>query len=368
LFTGKDPFQHGAHRVKDESKRVIKNALPPHHLTLSEMFFLEGYKTGAVVANDVFLGADWKLNRGYETYQASLAYGDTINERVYTWLDEYKDNPFMLFINYMDAHKPYNPKPQPEFMTEPVNPDLDLPIRAMEMVQKRQLLPESLIGQLVDQYDLGIRNLDVYVGELLDHLKKNGLYDNTVIVLTSDHGETFAEHDFVLHGNDVYEPEVWVPLIVKGPGQREGERIEQVVGGSDVPRLIMAHLAPEIAVNYEAEFPNAPGNHPVITENYYSYKQMMISRWKYDRIRTAIYEWPYKYIHSSKGASELYNLVEDPGEQRDLLLNEPAVAERLLARLEAYQSERGRAEDVADAPTLTDKQIEKLKSLGYVGN
>jgi arylsulfatase A-like enzyme len=369
LFTGKDAFQHGAHRVKDENNAVVNNALPPHNLTLAEMLYLIGYQTGAVVANDVFLGPDFKLNRGFQTYDAGLAYGDSINLRVFDWLDRHKHAPFMLFINYMDAHKPYNPNPQEDFPIRPDNTDPELPIKAMEMVQQRLLLPVNIVQNLKDQYDLGIRNLDSHVGELLNHLKKKKLYDNSIIVLTSDHGESFGEHRFVLHGNDVYEEEVRVPLILKAPHQREGETVEQFASGSDVPRLVMQHLPAEIVAEYETEFPNTIGNHPVISENYFSHKQLVVGgNWPYDRVRTAVYEWPYKYIHSSRRASELYNLSADPGETRNLINEQPEVARRLLDRLDAYRAERGTAEEVADTPALSNEQLEKLKSLGYIGN
>jgi arylsulfatase A-like enzyme len=367
IFTGKDPFEHGAHRMKHR-RAVVKNPLHFRHRTLAEIFAGEGYITGAIVANDGYLSPKWQLDRGFQTYDAELAYANVINDRIYEWLETVEGKPFFLFVNYMDAHQPYNTTPRLNLLPEPVDRNKGLPVSLMRRVQGHQVpLPADMVERMIGQYDTGIANLDEEIGRLLARLKKDGSYDNTIIVLTSDHGESFGEHDhFVLHGNDVYETEVWVPLIIKGPGQHAPERVGHTASTSDIPRLVLQQLPDAMAVKYEAQFPNAPGNHPVISESYYSLKQLQVSR-KYDRVRTAIYDWPYKYIRSSDGESELYKLDSDPGETRNVIGDHPDIVATLAKQLDDYMTARGRAKAVAEEPALTPEELKKLKALGYIG-
>jgi arylsulfatase A-like enzyme len=368
LFTGKDPFQHGAHRMK-VNEYIKKNPLPPSHLTLTEMFDREGYVTAAIVANDGFLSPRWGFDRGFQTYEMSSANGDSVNHRIFHWLESVEGKPFFLFINYMDAHQPYNTTPRDGLLDVPLDPDEKLPSRLLKMaLQGRDRYPERLVSRVIDQYDTAIANLDEHLSQLFNKLESLDVYDNSIIVLMSDHGEAFWDHQFVQHGNDVYQEEVWIPLIIKEPEQAEPGRNEEVISESDIARLILQFLPEGTEQRYMSEFPNSMGNHPVISENYYSLKQMQIDRSRFERIRTAVYDWPNKYIHSSKGESELYNLDDDPGETRNLIDDFPAVARRLEERLEAYKSARGQSEEIVEQPALTPEEIKKLKALGYVGN
>jgi len=178
LFTGKDPFQHGAHRMAAKPFRstsrahtemnVTKNPLHWRHGTLAQVFRKEGYTTAAIVANDGYLSPKWQLDRGFEIYDAQLADADVINMRVLTWLETKRAAPFFLFINYMDAHKPYNTTPHEGLLPDSVDQATDLPDKLLKYAQSGGgEVSEDLQQRVIDQYDTGIANLDKHLGALM---------------------------------------------------------------------------------------------------------------------------------------------------------------------------------------------------------
>jgi len=342
---------------------MARSVLSESHPTLTWMFEQQGYTTGAVIANPSYLDSRWQLDRGFETYDCEWGYGDMVNERVFRWLDDAAEQPFFLFVNYMDTHTPYNTDPRLGLLPEPPDSNAEL----SHLLRKRLAastgpVPRFLSRKVIDQYDTGIVNVDDYIGRLLDYLDEQGALENTVVVITSDHGEGFGEHRIVSHGIDVYEPEVWIPLIVKGPGQTLPERVQQLVGTSDVPSLILEHLPSRMATKYSGAFPNAPGNHPIVCENYWPPKG------RSDRVRAAVYEWPYKFIHSSDGEHELYQLANDPAELRNLINKHPGRARSLAVLLNDYRKQRGVFSNFVEPPPPSQDQLKQLRALGYLGN
>lgn len=365
LFTGKDPFEHGAHKFKTDDGNLVTNPLPSQHTTLAEVLHGAGYATGAVVANDGYVTEYWQLHRGFETFDAENAKADGIEKRVLAWLDAVGEEPFFLFVNFMDTHAPYNAKPVPGLLEAPPDADDKLFQKLRQRMKSRRYdsFPVHLARKVIDQYDTAIANVDLSLGHLLDALAERGLFDRCMIVVTSDHGEGFGEHRIAGHGMDVYQNLLWVPLIVKDPNQTTARRIHDLVSSSDVPALIVSQLPEEVRKRATGTFPNVFGQHPVISESYFAG-----SKWAPfpDRIRQAVFDGPYKYIHSSDGRSELYQLELDPAEAHDLVEFEPEVATRLAERLEAYILERGREEDYAEPSPISPEQAERLRALGYI--
>ena len=374
LFTGKFPFEHGAHAFKvDKDAENNTNPLTTSQLTLAEVFWDEGYTTGAFVANDAYLGPRWQLNQGFEVYQVSRVYSPELNEKVFGWLETARKRPFFLFVNYIDAHSPYNTKREPGLDgVYAVDDEGELVDSLYNVVMPATgEVPPVLVRQVIDQYDTAVRNLDEQVGALFDRLKLLGVYDNTIIVLTSDHGEYFGEHYLVEHSKDVYEEAVAVPLVIKNATQKNGSVVETMVSLADVPDMIISQFEGENWKGHLAAFPAVPGTHEIISEIYYTrVKDLFDPRWgfRFDRVRTAIYDWPYKYIFSSDGKHELFNLEADQGESSNLLESEPGVAARLDKRLSEFMTSRQHSDEIVEQPPLSDEERKRLKSLGYIGD
>jgi len=143
-----------------------------------------------------------------------------------------------------------------------------------------------------------------------------------------------------------------------------------IVCSTDIPRMVLDAF-PEEWTDARASFPDQPGNHPVIAEIYYTRtKDLFDPRWghRFDRIRTAFFDWPYKLISSSDGQNELYDLVQDPRESQNLYESQPEVATRLTHQLQEFFASRMRSEERVEQAPLSKEELKRLKSLGYVGN
>ncbi len=374
LFTGKLPFRHGAHTYKSDERGIMVAPLPESHVTLAEVFSAEGYRTGAFVANDAFLGERFQFDQGFATYHVEPVHADRLNRRAAQWLREDRGTPFFMFMNFMDTHRIYNTLPRPGLLPEPAVQDQGELLDALYEAAMPADRPVSgeLVARVTDQYDTAVANLDEQIGVLLDFLRDEGVLDETIVVLTSDHGEFLGEHHLVEHSKHVYEEVVHVPLMVRMPGQSQGERIETPVSLADVPDMLFDRMPPGFAAEHRAEFSRDPDRDPLIVENYYTRRKDLENpawRDRFDCVRTAIYDWPHKAITASNGERELYRLDVDPGEANDLADQEPRRLQRMVDELLSFMEERGRpgTPDIPDKP-LSEREIRRLKSLGYLGD
>ena len=168
--------------------------------------------------------------------------------------------------------------------------------------------------------------MDEALGALFDELRRLGRWDDTLIVVTSDHGEYFGEHDLLEHSKDVYEPVLRVPLLIKFPGQREGRVEPGPVSLADLPRLLLGGLPEPTRGRLAAELPASGAGGGLTAGNYYSRsKDLFDSPWgdRFGRVRHVLYDGPWKFVASSDGADELYHLKRDPGELENLVAHEP---------------------------------------------
>jgi arylsulfatase A-like enzyme len=380
LFTGLYPLEHGARgywdpsitpeKVRRVESRGNVRGLSQGPTTLAEWLGQQGYRTGAVVANEVFLGERYGVQRGFEHYDLGLEPAPRINERALRWLDaQPAGQPVFLFINYMDAHKPYNIAPV-ERLGSAGEYDEVLVRRVMEQVHQRDpLLDPQELARIVHWYELGIANLDAAIGDLFDSLRRRGRFDSALILVTSDHGEYFGEHDLFGHSKDVYEEAMAIPLQIKEPGQTQAARDDRLISLKHLPGLIAKHVAPELR---PPSFELHTGA-PIIGELYGSRVKDLREPWgeRFLRIRMAHYEGPWKLIHSSDGHHELFRL-DLSGENQDLAAENPrrlsrsqldlrGIIERGLRTWADLQADSLSAEEAE----LSPEEIERLESLGY---
>ncbi len=292
-----------------------------------------------------------------------------MNSSIFDWLRKNGKKPFFLFLNYIDTHRPYNISPRQGSLPAPSreSPGHLLDLLYHHVMGSSAEAPSSLAQAVIDQYDTAIANVDHSIGELLDFLTEHDLFDDAMIILTSDHGEYFGEHRLVEHSKDVYEEALRVPLIIKLPNQQVSAVDERPVSAVDLPRLILDQLPAEIADRARRVFPYRVGNHPIIAENYFSrLKDLRHPVWgaRFDRARTAFYSDQYKYIRSSDGQHELYDLGHDAAEQSNLIAHRPEVVRRLTRELEDFQR-NGSASPGEPVKTLPEEALEQLRALGY---
>ncbi len=258
MLTG---LEVGAHGVRHGDVPLAEA-----HVTLAETLRDAGYATAAWVDGG-FMSARYGFDQGFDAYHDERVPGDAFDnglrrygDEVLEWVDARGDEPFFLFLHTFDTHGPYVAEPE-HFAalegTAPVVPpragELGDPmetIRALGYHDYLRLDRFATLADLVDAYDASIRFVDGWLGGLFHRLKETGRFDDALIVVTSDHGESFMDHQlYVGHGLTLYQEEVHVPLIVKLPGGRHaGARCGDVVRSID--------LFPTVAAEARAACPS----------------------------------------------------------------------------------------------------------------
>jgi arylsulfatase A-like enzyme len=259
IFTGLYPEAHGVltSRVADETRRVAR--LPSRIPTLGEAFAAHGFRTTAFT--DGFLvSGKYGFARGFDEYRDEWKPKLEDNgfrkfgKAMHRWIRWHADEDFFLFIHTYDTHSPY-PAPEPfrsRFANEP--PGRELPSASLlyanllEVHDNLKLPQYETLQDLVDVYDGSVAFVDHEVGKLFDLLKREGLWRDAVIAITSDHGERFLENGLMIgHGLGLSNEEVRIPLLIKLPGSAyAGRRVDHVVESVDImPTLLAASNIPE---------------------------------------------------------------------------------------------------------------------------
>lgn len=382
IFTGLHPFEHGSHTFQTELKgRAAKAALnlydglyplAQEHVTLAEVLRDEGFRTGGIIANTAYVTPAVNLDQGFDDFIREGLYSDELNELVYAWIAKQSSEPFFLFINYKDVHGPYNTRPRPGFLERPASQEsLPLHMLTAQVMPGTQPVPEPLAAIVIDQYDTAIANVDEEIGKLFAWLKEKGLYDDTIIVLTSDHGEAFGEHHLVGHDVDLYEPLIFIPLIVKASGNPDPRVIDEIGSLTDIPGLILDRFPEGTIGDHSSRFPYRPGNHPVLSEIHYSRPFHLVKEWRHRflRVQFGIVEWPYKFVNSTNGEHLLFDLAEDSEEEMNLFEPNSELAETLLQKIESFKKIRESSRIRSSAPTyeeIDEQTLKDAKSLGYL--
>jgi arylsulfatase A-like enzyme len=273
FFTGQWPYKLGAH------EHTILNAPDP---TLAEVLTSRGYLTAGFVANTTYCSHETRLDRGFSHYEDYVtsprsliassspgqwiartfldprdAYGlkwtrfqsrdaEGINSAFLDWLTrkEGVDRPFFAFLNYFDAHEPFVLPDDDRGDRFGLRPESPRDIRFLEDYWQldKTALPERDVTLVRDAYDDCIARLDREVGRLLDELDRRGTLENTLVIITSDHGEQFGERGLFDHGTSLYLREVRVPLLVIGPKAPAGLAVSEAVSLRELPATVVDQL------------------------------------------------------------------------------------------------------------------------------
>ena len=405
ILTGTYASWNGArpHQTASGSGVPISDKYP----TLAEILSAQGYSTAAVVANSGFLTREWGFDRGFQFFDARgavrmmpprkeylLRYGarqvlhhviDTtefdmmflrageINREAYRFLDRARGSghPFFLFLNYMDAHSPYAPPAQFDELY-PSERDLSIPdarygLLFDQLVEGRGQMSQEEREHYVSQYDGGIAYMDAEIGKLIAGLKQRGLYDNTLLIIVSDHGEAFGERNLVGHGLSVNEDQVYVPMIVKYPRSDQRQWVEERVGHTDILPTVMEVTGiapPPFLQGFSLRKGTGNANRKLISESFPGSGLTSLNA-KFNRTERAIYSENFKYIDSTAGKHELYDISADPREIHNLCSIESGRCSGMQRDLEEW--ENAAPKTVTHGKALDPQTLERLRSLGYVG-
>jgi len=379
LFTSLYPPTHRANSHGD--------ALPGEALTLAEVLREHGFLNYACVGNGIVKRL-FNYDQGFHAYDdnavierlycavlrimrhripyASLVISNSfflsylgdarlINRSALPWLEQHRGERFFAYLHYLDPHGPYAPPP-PYARTFPYNEELPY-------------------ARDLALYDGEIRYADAKLGDLFERLRELAIYDDTLIVITSDHGEAFGEHGDAGHGASIFQDQLRVPLIIKFPGAKiSGRRLTQVARSIDIMPTILDYLGIDIPPDLEGAslLPLLePSASPAPTAEVYADQ----ARDRIDEMWGVIIDnrWKYIFTENSRlkhtrvtGKEQLYDLSTDPGELENLIESMPLLAKQLSAKSTQYK-QRSSAKAFLTQKVKIDKgTVQMMKALGYL--
>ena len=283
--------------------------------------------------------------------------------------------PFLLLVHYFDPHFDY--RRHPEFGFAASGAGRLQGGESLKMLKQLDPLPIAAeLEFLRSVYDEEIRFTDTAIGQLLDELRTRGLYSESLIIVTADHGEEFMDHGWLGHSRNLYDSVIHVPLIVKLPGgERRGDVIETPVSLVGIAPTILDVLGlPEWSSRMQGKslVPLLRGGsrgEPVYSEVAFDEKQRRrIWATRRSADMRAVVRGRYKLIHD-RGTDlyELYDLKRDPGEKLDLAATMPELYRELRMELDRLSDQAVAIRPVPEATReLGPDEEEQLRQLGYI--
>jgi len=360
-----------------------KGPIDPSIRLLPEILGGKGYVSACI-------GFDGQFYRGfdrYENYQAWMSWeeapghkAEALNEKALPLLESMADKPFFLFMRHMDPHAPYLPPPPfPRMFYEGDEKDPSKhsmePVFAFKPFTEffKSWMPPGVTDAeyIVALYDASLAYMDACIQHILTRLEELDLMERTLIVVTSDHGETLTEHECYFDHHGLYEPTIHVPLIYKCRGKLpEGKRVRGFVLQQDLTPTVLGLLgygevAEELKMDGKSVLPVVKG------ERLANYSEFYISECTWMRKRGwRTPEW--KLIEAlepdfhGKPPLELYNLIDDPGENHNLAEEEPETVEALEKRMTRWVQRRtadtGKPDPIMDYHLGLDLKIGSIKA------
>ena len=353
--------------------------------TLASVLKAAGYASAAVVDNPN-LAASLGYAKGFDAYRETFEEATlpsemdrtrAITEAGVKFLGEARpDRPFLLWLHYVNPHAPYTPPPpfDTAFLdaAAAAGPHLKVVKDYHGGIPYQWAVPgQDRLGYYVAQYDGEIATVDQEVGKVVDALKASAVRDQTLLLLTSDHGESLGEHDYFFdHGEDLFDPSLRIPLIVRLPGAPPGQRSDLLASTLDiVPTILDAvkvSYPPDLAG--ESFLPVVRGGTPPVRPRLFAQN---------DRNLSGTWDRRFKVVATPVGDGNRYALFDrraDPGETRDLAgsrSEELRVQRRELELLQErsdreWARTRGLLEGKPGPPPMSPEACEKLRALGYV--
>ena len=365
ILTGLYPSTHGM--VFDED-RVSQEVV-----TLAEALAGHGYTT-AGFHDGGYMREVFGIGQGFTTYDDNHSQGlKAIGPKAESWLREHADKNFLLLIHTYDPHTPYAPPPPFDtiFMAgvpaptpgfEPTTKQMN-EVRLSKFTNHPLTLPPNDVAYAMALYDGEIRYVDEWFGGFWKVVCDLGLDRRATVVFLSDHGEEFQEHGSVMH-EKLYATVTRIPFMIRLPGGRLARRVDAVVESVDLmPTLLELAGAPLPAgVQGSSLVPfltgrPAAGPHAAFSESPF-----------FGRSRAVAFGDHHLLLNLKTGATELYDVRNDPLEQDDIAASKPPVLEIMAGLLHSWEEEvaSSTVDRSGEPAPLDEETLEQLRQLGYV--
>jgi arylsulfatase A-like enzyme len=417
LHTGLYPHHHGVRTHPQEISSKVT--------TLAEVLRERGYATGGF-ASGVFMGPEFGYHRGFMTYEclgtpfdarrfatnlrgldlffhkltpwyltkrARYEVVDATNgvDRVLDWIDNVDDRPFFCLFELNEPHNDYDPPAPFDTLFVARDPDYTLmsdfktrKLSLYDMVYdlESQGYTEKDIEHTIGLYDGEIAYVDHAIGRVADALRDRGILDETIVLVTSDHGENFGEHGTYFAHTQLYESAIHVPLVLRYPPVVEPTKVETLAQEVDVfPTVLdLAGIENAEPVDGESFGPALKGEGQVEERTLFAEDNILKDPrlMEYERYRVYLPgvegkwrmarkgDWKLIRIPNPEGTIfELYNVAEDPLERTNLVEEKPEKLAELKAELDAWMADDQAGNRQID-PAAVERMKEDLKALGYI--
>ncbi len=340
-------------------------------ILLAEIFRENNYATEGIISHS-FLSKSLGFGQGFDAYDEDNALGHqhvsspSLTAKAVSFIRHHRSRPFFLFLHYFDPHYAYILHPEYNYY-----PDYQGGLKSGESIislrKKAPRMTSEDVRFVEALYDSEIRFTDEYIGRLLSALKELGLFENTLIVFTADHGEEFCQRGdhWIGHTKTVFEEQIHVPLLIKPAGPSAGEVVEEAVQLLDVGPTILDLAGLARPKNWR------PHGRSLLAKDAAAAKERAIvsETRRYDLARSVIYNgWKLVVAPRTHPQPRLFDLVNDPGETTDLAAQKAALTAKLMKWLFDWD-ETTRWESLgrrAKGARFSEEQIQRLKSLGYM--
>ena len=371
LFTSLYVSGHGLMTHSQKSTDI----LGLQFATLAEVLKKNGYTTSAFIANR-WIREEFNYHQGFDVFEQvggnlPRPSAAAVKEKVLAWLNNKPREPFFTYVHFMDVHGPYYPPyPYNTFFTS--EEKRELTPQEYKKLRYLKVAGQTDLNFYINQYDGEIRYCDYHIGKILQYLKDADLYDDSLIILTSDHGEAFFEHGACDHGFTLYNEEIRVPLIIRFPTS-----FDFTINASIKPQLI--DIGVTILDLMGAAFPYEVDGLSLIS---FGKKKGVVSPRKriyseeymkgFPKVSMIERDMKYTYHISQERIVEGYDLAKDDTERQNLLKmdenvdSKGAIAKEIQAWLLRNEDFRNLISTKRDQAEIDPHTLEQLKSLGYI--
>jgi arylsulfatase A-like enzyme len=394
LFTSVYPINHGVvHGFIKNGKTILNQEVFSHEIiTLPEILKAHGYTTFGIAAN-LHLCEQFGFGRGFDYYKClPWSPAPVVNKTLSSWRDTIKSSEkFFLWIHYFDPHHFYHArKPWIEdYSSRELTQTLNLSKKTVKQLTDsipRFKEDHQALAHLIALYDSEINYVDYHMGELMQAFE---LEENTLIIITSDHGEEFLDHEMIGHGHNLYTESITVPLIIKlSHGSNKRVKNQHVSLLDIMPTVLsLAHIpSPEQTIGEPLISTTGEVNHmgkrllftelergkdlnlkAVLTEDKkYIYDFSAKNRTFLARLKRA-WEKDWRYLFNYKEVIEsLFDTKQDPQEYINLINEQSSLGEALKKQLNRWIASSHRYPVAQSTITPSQETQEQLKALGYI--
>lgn len=390
ILTGLYPPHHGVRYIYDTP---LASSVP----SLATLLAARGYET--VAFDNISFLRSMTGKTAFEDYilvdrdRVEKNADATLLDQIWEWIETPRQNPFFIFVRLSGAHWPYNndlflDEFEPEgdldhtfnqggYGVEEGGPGEGFRLENKDAHRRLVWMPERFQDQrdhVVAHYDAEIKELDAHIGRLLDRMRASGVLEKTIVVVTSDHGESFGESGYMQHGPRVDDAVMRVPLIVRlprlHPDSSQGLSIDGLVRTVDIMPTVLHAVGAPLPQNLDGvSLLSVIGGEPLpelwaYGESGRSFVELDDERYlagvegKHRMVRSL--DWKLVWV---PGASNEFRLYRVPDEHEDVSAHHSDKVRELRAYLERIQSSE---REPSGETLLTPDELRTLRSLGYV--